>query len=432
MKNEPHIPTLIGLVLLILGLGSTFFLVEKGSSLWSQAQTLKAPTEITLANVSDTSFSLSWLTEEPTLGFIEYKEQTLFSKKQVALDIRDNQKATPRYTHFVTVNKLKENTAYNVKIVGNQTPNSNLSFKTGPTLGSPTETVNPAFGVVVDASDIPVDDTLVHASFEGSQTISSLISENGQWVIPLGTLRSSDLSRYFVPSKLAQERLFFVGKKGKSIVTTTIENDSPLPLVRLGSSYDFTKISGRFQPIIAQAKTFNNSVGTVNSGFKITAPTPGANIPSDQPAIKGTGAPGKEVILTISTLTKPIINQLVINQNGLWSWTPPVLSPGKHILTATSFTSQNDPVASSVTFTVLKSGTQVLGDATPSASLTPSPSTSPKLSPTPTPKPSVLLTPTPTATSTPVSGTTEPTILLIALGIGIMLVGTLGFAKKFS
>ena len=202
--------------------------------------------------------------------------------------------------------------------------------------------------------------------------------------------------------------------------------------MRLGSSYDFTKISGRFQPIIAQAKTFNNSVGTVNSGFKITAPTPGANIPSDQPAIKGTGAPGKEVILTISTLTKPIINQLVINQNGLWSWTPPVLSPGKHILTATSFTSQNDPVASSVTFTVLKSGTQVLGDATPSASLTPSPSTSPKLSPTPTPKPSVLLTPTPTATSTPVSGTTEPTILLIALGIGIMLVGTLGFAKKFS
>ena len=68
-------------------------------------------------------------------------------------------------------------------------------------------------------------------------------------------------------------------------------------------------------------------------------------------------------------------------------------------------------VAITRTFEILKSGTQVLGVATPSGTLT--------------------LTPTPTEESTlsgeeiPTSGNALPTIMLLVLGLGLIFSGTI-------
>jgi hypothetical protein len=69
----------------------------------------------------------------------------------------------------------------------------------------------------------------------------------------------------------------------------------------------------------------------------------------------------------------------------------------------------------------MKSGTQVLGDATPSATLTPENTPIVTISPTPetTPESSLSGEPPPT------SGNELPTIVLILLGIGLSIGGTL-------
>src|SRR3989344_2926731 len=236
MRKEPHIPTLVALLILLVGMGASIFLLEKGSTFFSSAQISAQPNEVTIANITDTSFSVSWITENPVIGFIQYSQNSIIAVSQTAFDIRDGNKPVPRYTHFVTVTGAKQNTPYNIAIKsGKSNLTTQLSLRTGTTLFPPQEATQPAFGSLVDKNDNPVQEALVHASFEGSQTLSTLVSD-GKWMLPLGSLRSTDGGRYFLASKSDQERIFFVGKNGSSIVTTTTENDSPLPLVRLGES----------------------------------------------------------------------------------------------------------------------------------------------------------------------------------------------------
>jgi uncharacterized surface anchored protein len=96
---------------------------------------------------------------------------------------------------------------------------------------------------------------------------------------------------------------------------------------------------------------------------------------------------------------------------------------------------QNKPVAVTHMFEILKSGTQVLGDATPSATLTPT--TTVTLAPTPTDTPEATLSATPeeTPASTlaaqpvPTSGNELPTIMLLLLGVGLMIGGGIVLIK---
>lgn len=435
MKTEPRIPTLIGIFILLTGLGSTIFLVETGSRFFTSAAVENKPQEVTVGNVNDSSFSVSWITETPTFGMIEYKETGLLSTPTTAYDIRDIEtKLTPRYTHFVTTKQLKTNANYEIKIVSGKNDTTRLAIKTGPTLSAPATVVNPAFGTAVDKNNIPVEDALVHASFAGSQTLSTLVNENGQWVLPLGSLRSADTTRYFTPTKTDQERLFFIGKKGKSIVTATIDNDSPLPLIRLGETYDFTKLgSPPSGAIIAQTANFSQISGSINLGFQILAPTAGMTVPSGKPAIRGTGVAGKQVIITVTETPTAVSAMVTVGTNGLWSWSPPRdLSAGTHVATATSFDAQNNALAQSVRFLVLKSGTSVLGDATPSASVKPSASPSPKptVRPSATPTPRLSPSPTSIATSTPKTGDTTPTFALLLLGMFIFAAGGLSVFRS--
>ena len=91
------------------------------------------------------------------------------------------------------------------------------------------------------------------------------------------------------------------------------------------------------------------------------------------------------------------------------------LQEGKQSVTITTANAQNKTVAITHTFEILKSGTQVLGDATPSATLTP--------------LPTVTDEPTPTSTLAgdpiPTTGSPLPLIMLLILGFGLLSGGVL-------
>ncbi len=76
-------------------------------------------------------------------------------------------------------------------------------------------------------------------------------------------------------------------------------------------------------------------------------------------------------------------------------------------------------------FEILKSGTQVLGDATPSATLTPTSTPTATVSATPeiTPESTLAAQPVPT------SGNELPTILLLVLGVGLIIGGGIVLIK---
>ncbi len=98
---------------------------------------------------------------------------------------------------------------------------------------------------------------------------------------------------------------------------------------------------------------------------------------------------------------------------------------------------QNKPVAITHMFEILKSGTQVLGDATPSATLTPATTGTIMPTPTTTPESTISATPTATASATPTealaaqpvptSGNELPTIILLIISIGLLIGGVLTF-----
>jgi hypothetical protein len=61
-----------------------------------------------------------------------------------------------------------------------------------------------------------------------------------------------------------------------------------------------------------------------------------------------------------------------VGGTGIWQFTPSKpLAAGKQSVTITTVDENNKPVALTHEFTILKNGTQVLGDATPSATLEP-------------------------------------------------------------
>ncbi|MBI4058195.1 fibronectin type III domain-containing protein [Candidatus Gottesmanbacteria bacterium] len=427
MKHEPHIPTIIALIIMVFGFGSLIFLTENATSLLTRASGDASPKEVTLSNITDTSFTISWVTDLPAVGLVKYRsrEETLLSR--AFYDIRDTEKSlSERQIHFVSASSLKPSTTYDISIVsGSKTfTDPRYAVTTGLPLPPPEHEIKPTYGTIRDSSDQPTEGVLVYTSFDGSQTLAVLSDTHGNWVLPLGTLRSQDGSRYFIPTKTDIERFFFVGDNGRSIVTTTAQNNAPLPPVQLGESYDFSKIQGNLPQglIIAQAESFSKVLGTVNADFQVLMPTTGAFIPSGRPVFKGTGMPGKNVIITLSGPSL-ITEKVKVADNSSWSWVPKNdLTPGKYSSTFTSVAQDGTPTTRAAQFTILKSGTSVLGEATASASVSPSPRASASASASLKPSPSLKVSPAATPTPPP-TGSMQPTLIIGLIGAASLLFG---------
>lgn len=432
-KKELRIPTLLALLLLLFGLGITVFIVEYRTSLFSLAQSSNEPTHVEIVNITEDSFSVSWLTAVPTRGTLQYQERGILSTSKTAFDIRDGSgQTTARHTHFVTVSNLKPRTQYDVILLINKgVEKVRLTATTSIALPPPTHVVDPAFGTVRTDQSEPIHEALVYASFPGSQTLGTVVDPDNTWVLPLGSIRTSDGNHYFIPTPQDQEKLVFVSVKGEKEILTTIDDDSPLPPLHL-TPISSKSVKGVSHVTIAQSQTFPTNSGSVNSVFQVQLPKSNASLTSTKPAFKGTGVAGKKVTITLISQHTPLVGKTTVTSSGIWNWTPPELSPGVYTATITSFTENDKPVALSLNFTVLKSGTAVLQAATPAASLFASPISTPRTSPRISPSATVSATPITIATASPVpvTGTSMPTFFLLAMAGIILLFGILGLIVK--
>ncbi len=434
MRFPTKIPTLVGLGLFVLLVGGFIVGFEQLSRLPTLASADITPKNVEVTNVSDTGFTVSWITDSPATGAVAVRNQA--QKLDVVFDERDvagngDGKSLGKYTtHSVTFRSAGANTSYAMSILSNGKTFTGSAIsgpvQTGSTLIGSASDRGPAYGSVTTATGQGAGGALIYLTIEGSQKLSTLVSNRGTWLIPLNLIRSADLTQYLPPKedRIAEQLTVRLGNEQSSAITDTL-NDSPVPEMRLGKSYDF-RGQQAFAPNQQQAApsvttpklaATNPSVlgaTTVQTTqVTLTKPAQDAVLSSFIPLVQGTGVPGNVVSIVLG-ITKPFGGSTKVGTDGIWQYTPSrPLDPGKQSVTITSANISGKPVAITRTFEILKSGTQVLGISTPSASLTPTlPATS---------------SPTPTSTLAgqpiPQSGNFLPTLLLLITSIAFITGG---------
>jgi hypothetical protein len=442
MNFPQKIPTLVGILLVLMIVGTVIFFTERALRAPSSASGSLTPKNVKMTNMSDNTFTVSWVTESPATGTLLVTSSE--RSNRIYYDERDaNGKLGSFTAHMVSVRDAKPNTEYSFRILSNgkefKDSDKTYALRTPATLPSVENGLEPAYGTIRTPDGLPAEGALVYLTLEGGQELSALTKPTGLWLIPLAQVRTADLRSSLPPAERTDETILISHQTGDSSVLTDSLNDSPVPDVTTGQVYDFRKLNAN-KPTAAplalatpppaqptQPAVGGAVLGTTTNKVTLSTPAQNAALPTTLPLFSGTGVPEKFISLTIG-ITQPISGSVKVKADGTWSFTPPKhISPGKQSVTITTVDTAGKTVAITHAFEVLKSGTQVLGDATPSGTLT--------ISPTPTIFSTISGTPTPTTpVSTlsgeelPTSGNELPTILLLVIGMGLLLSGAVAFA----
>jgi len=86
--SKIHFPTALGLFILLAAIGVGVYLVRTRTSSKAGAEASLTPKQVRITNVTDTGFSVSWVTDKATTGVVKHGTETNSLKQQV-LDDRD-------------------------------------------------------------------------------------------------------------------------------------------------------------------------------------------------------------------------------------------------------------------------------------------------------------------------------------------------------
>jgi len=447
MTKEKRIPTIIAIFILVLGIGGGVFLVKNTSRWFAGASVGIVPQQVKITNITENSFTISWVTDNQTSGFVKYgtDKELSFTAQDDRDQLSGNQGSF--FTHHVTLKGLTPSTNYFFKINsgGKFFDNNGQPYqtRTGPNIQDLARESDIVYGTVLKQDGSPAEGVIVYLTLANASPLSTLTRSSGNWVIPLNLARSVDLSSWATYDKEASVEEIFVqgGPVGTATAISVTKNDNPLPPITLGGNFDFR------QGLPSPTPTPTFSSASFTSGFslenfstptpvlKIINPSQGEEVSVSNPEIFGTG-PGGETLTIVVESPETIQGKVVISADGSWRWTPPKnLSPGQHTVTVSLPNGQRV----SHSFVVLAAGEDKTLSFTSSPSATIAPT--PRLTPTPTltPMPSLRETPIPTLTPTPFvrsslpstdegiprSGNLTPTFLFFIMGIVLILLGIL-------
>lgn len=467
MKKQKRIPTLVGLVILIVGVAAGIFLVKKEQVFSPRANLDKSPTQIRITNVTDSSFTVSWFTKEATLGYVVWGGQKN-NLDQIAKSINESGEPTKKNLHYVQIQGLSPTTNYYFKLAAdtqnNLYDNQGQAYQlvTAPNLGS-LPSPDTIYGTALNQDGRPAQDSIVYLTIANGQPTSTQVKSNGNWVLSLSTIRtegSDDWVKYDLENTLLDLVIYDTAGKATNIVTTT-GCARPVPTITLGKTYDFRELCGNSQPTATPIPTATPTPSATdtsnqtadNSGFdldnpKVTPPVQKTGITIDNPSQDGEqlnttkpqfygSSTGTENLSTNTVITIKVesletyTGTATLDEEGKWTWDLPKdveLEPGEHTITISYIDDEGKEQTLSRTFIVAsgEDGTPAFEASSSASSATPSA--------TPTSKPT---TPTPTSTSSattrttmpstesgvPASGYLTPTFILAILGIGLFALG---------
>jgi len=451
-------PTVIGVILLLAGIAAGVFLVKKQQFFGIKAGPQITPKNVTITNISSDRFTISWITEIPTTGFVKYADTEKINN--TASDYRDQLTGdTKQYdTHYVNIENLKPGRKYYFNVGSGGTNNlydnngKLYEVTTGPVLGTqpPTDII---YGQVVTADKKPAEGTIVYLSIANSSAVSALVGKDGMWAKPLQTTRTNDLSNYITydgaSTVLTVNATLGLEKTLNSQVLLTTKNDTPVPTITLGNNEDYRTDAQNpepenIQPSQETPQNFpqepvaqppqpeqnlvdaspdsgfgdltNNSASSsasTSASLKFTNPgQDGESLNTPKPLFMGTGP--KQKILTVKVESpQTYTGSVTVDDQGIWQYTPPEdLTPGNHKITVNYVDENGQPQEIVRNFVVLAAGESddPAFESSPSGS-SPSPSIAP------------IVTMPSTSAGVPQTGFVGPTFIVFIGGIVFLIIG---------
>jgi hypothetical protein len=445
MIKKNKIPTILGIIILLVGVFAGVALLSMNQVFKIGASASAAPKDVRISNLTDTSATISWITEGKTVDFVTWGENQETVNK-IEKESETDQKFA---THSINLTNLKANTSYFYKINsdGSNFDNNGIpwQFTTGSQLPLNQNSI-PISGSVINATGQPSVRALVYVTVNG-YLMSTLTSDSGSFVLQLGNTRSSDLTSYTQTDPAKTLLSVSVQAEGGEVASAQIfpQSANPIPPLILGQTQDYRNLQptqGGQNPNVnlnlptsaTQESKFNVATGSADSSQKsviLESLDEGETVTSTQPQFFGKGPPGETITITVHS--DQVISQTIqIPKNGSWSWSPPNnLSPGAHSITVSWIDTSGITRTLTRDF-IVQAGEAPAFVASPSGSSpTPTPTSTPTPSPTlkatPSPTPTISATPTPAASASaqpgPVTGNLTPTILLSIMGIAVTAFG---------
>lgn len=426
IKNH-KIPTILGIIVLLVGTFAGVFFLSMTQVFKIGADAPSVPKDVRVSNISDSVATISWTTDKEASGFISWGE----SQSNTSVVEKEDENDQKFFVHSVDISGLKPSTSYFYKINSNGTTYDNngiaWNFKTGPSLALNTgsQTVS---GQVIDASGQPVIRAIVYASVQG-YLMSTLTSNSGNYVFQLGNVRTPDLLSLIKidNTQTLIEISVIDGPSGVASAQVFPQSGNPVPSIILGQIYDF-----RNNPPNSTDQNPNANLNLPNtsqdSKFQIpdSVAIPSASsvileslsqgevVTSDKPEFFGKGPKGETITITVHS-ENPVTDTVKIPNSGSWSWSVPSnLAPGNHTITINWIDATGITRSLTRDF-VVQAGELPAFVATPSQTLKPST----------TATATATIKPSPTATATampvPVTGNLTPTLLLSIMGIAVLI-----------
>jgi len=399
---KKRIPTLLGIVMIIIGIAATTLFARHGVRIIGRAAPSETPENIRIANISDASFTISYITADKVLGTINFGQTEKLGN--IAFDNADSNSTPVSHTaHISTIKNLAPATTYFFSITSGTTNflNNEKPFRvtTAPKIQAQPDQSPPLEmnGNIVFADNQNAE-SLVYISPGGGQMLATRVHPDGSYKINLSAVRSQDLASYLSISDNTTINMLMVGNSEQSNITLLAKQIHNIPTIIFSKNYDFTLGTN---PIASAAASIGfTSFSASPSAAKnpaIISPKKNEAFTDVKPLFKGIASPSADIQIEIHS-DEQITTKVTADKNGSWTFRPQeALSPGVHTIRITTRDAYGILKTIQQSFTVFAAGSQVTQSATPSATVTPS--ISPSLTPTAT------LTPT----KTPIPPTLFPT-----------------------
>ncbi len=433
-----RIPTVFGIAFVLGTVIGTIFLVQTGVIYLGGAAPADNPHSVRVTNISDKAVSITYTTETKVIGTVSIGQDK--DSLQTILDERDQQSGTPQTykVHSISIKNLKPNTSYVFSITSGATTYLNhdkyFSAQTAPTLTTAPTSQLPLTGKLVSPDGNNPEEALVYLTTDKGEVLSTLTKSSGIYTIPLNTFRTSDGKNFFTFQPTTPLHILATNGDLTSQATVLLSGSSPVPLITLSQTYNFTAST---QPVASNSAeaTIGFPSFSANNALEATpviiTPKKDESFTDTQPRFSGKALPNQTITIEIHS-SDVITDTIKTDAFGNWTYRPSTqLSPGNHTLTIMTKDASGILKTIEQSFTVFAAGSQVTQSATPSATPTVT------KSPTATPIPTII--PTITTQPTGITPTLQPTLLpTVALSLtprpslpptgsnSIIVVGTTG------
>jgi len=438
-------PTILGLFFLLALLGGGGWYLFNSRPKISEDE---KPQNVTITNVSDSKFTVSWITESASRAQVEYGPVG----EKLAEKVSDERGDGEYETHHVTIAGLQPATQYAFRVIVNggarfDNSGSPYTVTTGPIITS-TPSAESFYGNVELQGGQPAEGAIVYVSLPGAAPASTLVKKSGSYSIPISTIRTSNLASYVeYDAQATVVSVSAVYGKQEAKATVSTANSAPVPKITMGQTHDYrvaeqtpkiaevAPIQEDTPPQVAETPTVFNvePLGDIPTGGEsevvlLNPAEEGEELSTTLPEFRGLGPSSTVLSVTVHSAT-PYSDTVLVASDGTWDWTPPAdLEPGEHTITIAYIDSLGEEQILERTFLVAAVDTgDPAFEASPSASLKPSATPSPTYDPysydegTPTATPRAQMPST--ESGVPVTGVTINTILTAAVGFVIMVIG---------